>query len=372
MEASVNYKLTRDGAEAALEGEAKAVLNDQYLNLTVSLGEPLLFSYSDIIDISEHDYQIDILTASKEQLTLGRLGYQYEDFLFQLFKLRNELLLKYLLMQESLLQDQFYGQYTRTYPPEQLNQGAACEIRLYDNALVVLPQKADPIRLPYCYISQITKGDYKITVASEFGEGLVFSMLGEKFDPLTKALSDAYTKMMNRTQENIKTLLPEANTLTLSKLASLMKDGKAASRRNIEPLASNFWTRLTGKISEAGLTNQIDYLSSLAQKDQVCVGVKRGLMGDLTGQYIWLLFPLVNDQNRLGNAVALEAFTVQEETEKPKQQPTTPVEDSQDETQQNGSQDQTLATVGATYFFRLMCRKEYVQTNSEEVSKRAR
>ena len=63
----------------------------------------MLFAYTDIIGISDYDYKVDLFLTSKEKLNLWGLGYQYEDFLFQLFKLRNELMLKYLLMEEKLL-----------------------------------------------------------------------------------------------------------------------------------------------------------------------------------------------------------------------------------------------------------------------------
>ena len=79
-------------------------------------GEPMLFAYTDIVGISDYDYKVDLFLTSKEKLNLWGLGYQYEDFLFQLFKLRNELMLKYLLMEESLLQGGFEAQYTQQDP----------------------------------------------------------------------------------------------------------------------------------------------------------------------------------------------------------------------------------------------------------------
>jgi len=343
------------------EGEAKVVLNEQHLVLLPQLGEPIVFSYANIDEISEKDYKIDLITASKEKLTLERLGYQYEDFLFQLFKLRNELLLKYLLMEETLLQDQFYGQFLR----KNVNQSGNCEIRLYDTALVVLPQKAEPIRIPYCYISQINKGDYRLTITNEFGEEFIFSMLGEKFDPLIKALSDAQSRMMTRTQESIQEIIPEASGVTLSRIASLMKDGKAVPKKYIDQLSPNFWSCLTKRIMEVNLSAQYGFLSSLTPKDQIYVGLKRGLMGNLTGQYTWLLFPLKTaESNRLSNTIAFEAVITQEGMH----QPTALVEEMEEQTQQDDPEEHTPASAGATYFFRIMGRKEYAQTEDEKLT----
>lgn len=71
-------------------------------------------------------------------------------------------------------------------------------------------------------------------------------------------------------------------------------------------------------------------------------------MGELTGSYTWLLVPLCNaGSGRLSNAIALEAFTTQSSSQ--------------------GKEDQTSATAGATYFFRIVGRKEYIQARDEDL-----
>ena len=109
MEFALNYKLFGNESNMKNEGEAKATLDEKYLTLTVIFGEPMLFLYTDIVRISDYDYKVDLFLTSNEKLNLWGLGYQYEDFLFQLRKLRNELILKYLLMEESLIQAGFRG-----------------------------------------------------------------------------------------------------------------------------------------------------------------------------------------------------------------------------------------------------------------------
>ena len=371
MEVAVNYKLYDRESNMKNEGEARAILDEKYLTLTAMFGEPMLVAYTDIAGISDYDYKIDLFLTSKEKLNLWGLGYQYEDFLFQLFKLRNELMLKYLLIEESLLQADFEGQYVQLEPNGQISETGNCEIRLYDTALVVLPQKNELIRLPYCYITKVNKQDYKLTITNESQEKTEFTQLGQNFDPLAKALSDAVNKMILRTQQSIKELIPEATPITINKLATLMKDGLAAKRKEIEQQSTDLWRRLTKKIDEAGLTMEYEFLNSLAAKDQVCLGLKRGLMGDLTGTYIWMLFPLLNPgTNRLSNTVALEAFNAQDSTEKNKRQTTeNTVSETEEETSQNPDEEQKNATIGATYFFRATGRKEYSQTKDDDLTK---
>ncbi len=369
MEIAVNFKLYDNESNIKTEGEARATFDDQYLTLAVMFGDPMLFTYTDIVGISDYDYKIDLFLTSKEKLNLWGLGYQYEDFLFQLYKLRNELMLKYLLIDESLLKGGFEGKYRQLDPNGQTNQTGNCEIRLYDTALVVLPQKSDPIRLPYCYITNVNKQDYTLRITNESQEKIEFTQLGQNFDPLAKALSDALNKMNLRTQENIKELIPEATPLTINKLASLMKDGRAAKRKEIELQSQEFWRRLEKKIDEAGITKEYGFLNSLAAKDQVCVGVKRGLMGDLTGTYIWMMFPLLSPgANRLSNTIAIEAFNT-ENNEKQQGSSEIPVSEADEEISQNQTEEQKPATTGATYFFRIMERKEYAKTKDEDLAR---
>jgi hypothetical protein len=371
VDVAVNYKLYNDESNIKNQGEARATFDGRYLTLTVMFGEPMLFAYTDIVGISDYDYKVDLFLTSKEKLNLSGLGYQYEDFLFQLYKLRNELMLKYLLIDESLLKGGFEAQYKQLDPNGQTNQTGNCEIRLYDTAIVVLPQKSEPIRLPYCYITNVNKQDYTLKITNEFIEKIEFTQLGQNFDPLAKALSDALNKMILRTQENIKELIPEATLLAINKLSSLMKDGRAARRKEIELQSQDFWRRLEKKIDEAGITKEYEFLNSFAAKDQVCVGIKRGLMGDLTGTYIWMMFPLLNPgTNRLSNTIAIEAFNTQDNTgENKKQQRNSEntVSETEEETSQNLDEEQKPATTGATYFFRTMGRKQYAQTKNEDL-----
>jgi hypothetical protein len=94
-------------------------------------------------------------------------------------------------------------------------------------------------------------------------------------------------------------------------------------------------------------------------------------MGDLTGTYIWMMFPFLNPgTNRLNNAIAIEAFNTQDNSGENRKQQVS-LEDSASETEEETSQNiddvQKPATIGATYFFRTMGRKEYAQTKDEDL-----
>jgi hypothetical protein len=162
-----------------------------------------------------------------------------------------------------------------------------------------------------------------------------------------------------RSQKNVKELLPEASPIVINKIATLMKDGQAAKRKELETYSSDFWPRLVKRIDEAGMTKEFEFLNSISAKDQVYVGIKRGLMGSLTGTYTWLLFPLINSTTkRLSNTIAIEAFNNEEN---PRQSNSEAAKTEQDE------ESEKPAAKGATYFFKVTSRKEYSQIKDENL-----
>jgi hypothetical protein len=270
-------------------------------------------------------------------------------------------------MDESLIKGGFEADFTSIDQKGQVNQSGRCEIRLYETAIVILPQKSEPIRAPYCYLSQINEVDYKLILVNEFGEKLEFSMIGEKFDTLAKGLSDAHNKLMLRSQHTIKEIIPEADPTTVTKLTVLMKDGRTAKRKDIEALSPIFWKRLTKMTKEAGVSQEYAFLESKALKEQMHIGVKRGLMGDLTDSYVWMLVPLQNDSGKLTNAVALEAFSTRA-NDAPDIE-TKPKDAEEEETPEESTNENEPSSSGkATYFFRILARSNYLKTTQENLT----
>jgi hypothetical protein len=366
MEAEVNYKIDDAQGQVTSQGQAKANLDEKYLTLNVKFGQPMLFAYTDIVGISEQEYQFDLFLTSKEKLNLSGLGYNYENFLAELYRQRNQLMLKYLLMNELLIKGGFEAVFNSIDSQGRINLSDRCEVRLYETALIILPQKNDPIRIPYCYLSQTSEIDYKLVLTTEFGEKFEFSMLGEKFNALVKDLSDAYNKLMLRSQQTIKEIIPQADPATITKLAVLMKDGRTAKRKDLEAISPIFWQRLVKKIIEADENQEFTFLESKALKDQMHIGIKRGLIGDLTGSYIWMLVPLLNDSGKLANAVALEAFSakainspnIQNQLEAP-----------QREIEQESNNEKEPSSGGkATYFFKILNQSKYLEATQEQLN----
>jgi hypothetical protein len=169
---------------------------------------------------------------------------------------------------------------------------------------VIKPEQGDLIRIPFAEITDFSEKDYGISIVAEFA-ALFLSHFGEKFEPLSRALKEALNELSIKTQLVLKELLPELDSLTIKKASELLKDGRAVSKDNIDKVSPQIWPDLEKKLGALNIKESYDFLMSLSKAGQVFLGVKRDLMGDLTGEYIWFLAPVSSEKG--GDFLAMEA-----------------------------------------------------------------
>lgn len=329
MECSLEYLLTDMAGQETSSGEGLARLEEEDLAILPRFGEALYLSYRDILDISEGDYQIRLALSSKEALLLSNLGYRYEDFLRVLRELRNKLLFEDMLMEESLRRSGVEAEFVYWDESGKERGRGKCEPRLYETAIVVIPERGDFIRIPYSDLLEISEEDYNLILSVEYGGKIVLSNLGNRFDPFAKELSALNNELQLKVQSSLKELLPGFDPLVVRRAARFMKEGRAAKRSDIESISPDLWIELEKRLEVAGIKEGYDFLKALSRQEKICVGLKRGLLGDLTGEYIWFLIPIYSvTRGEPGNAIAMEATAGE-----------------------GGGK--------ATYFFRIVSRKDY-------------
>ncbi len=321
------------------QGAAEGRLLQDTFEVWPTFGEPLSASYREIAEIEEGDYRFKVVLRDGQIIECAEIGYQYEDFLENLIRLRNELRLSDMLMDESVIVPGISGHFLERGPtPGRSGEGL---VRLYETALVVIPRTSDPVRIPYSFISQVSEPDYALQVDTEFGPSYVFSQMGEGLDLLKRSLSKASTDLAARALSICREILPNAPAKTLWSLARFMREGKAARRRDISTLSTGFWSQLEKRLVLAGLSDSYDYLKSLSMEDEMCIGFKRGLISGQEDAYVWFLAPIAGDTKRGGNALAMEATSGQ-------------------------------GSGRATYFFRVMSRGEFACAGKDRFLEEAR
>lgn len=304
MKIGLSCRILNPSGVETYSGEASAELREDGLSLLMEDTDHINCSYRDMESIEALDYRIHIKRFQNGELTLFYLGYAYEDFLAQLIRLRNDVILHDLLIKERLLLEKVEGVW---FAPEG-KHGLPCEIRLYDTALVVLPFNGELMRLHYSEILEVTKEDYRINIRCEDQGIYSIGQLGRQLDWLMEHFEAAMIGLAKKTQALLQTVIPQLSTETLDRLVPLLREGKSAMRWQIDQIDPKAWNALEERLAVSGAYEEYRFLASLAQNDRISIGIKRGLMGDLTGEYCWFLIPIYSpDPEKPGNLVALEA-----------------------------------------------------------------
>jgi hypothetical protein len=218
-----------------------------------------------------------------------------------------------------------------------------CEFRLYETSLVLMPTSGDVIRIHFSNIAGVEAKDYSIVIDVESGTKVIISKLGNELDNLARDLSDAMNALNIRTLAFLKELSPDSAPADVRSASHLMKEGKAAASAKIKSISPTLWQDIEKKLEQTQIWNEYQHLGSIARQDRIAVGIKRGLMGDLTGNYLWLMLPVYRNESGYGNAIAMESVRLP----------------SSEHKDQGSDQDLAAAGGNATYFFRIAEAKDY-------------
>ena len=308
MECPASYLFSGVDDLSIFQGDGDALLDAEKLTFLPTSGDPLLIPYRDIIQLSRVGYKINIVLVSKEKLTVFNLGFKYEDFFRNISNLNNEVILKDLLMNEvihksGIAADLVYLDVDKT--EKALGQ---CELRIYETAAVIISSDGNFIRIPYSDLTQIRVEAYKLILETDYGDSYLLSRMGKELDTCYKMLNDLIKALSVKTQLSLQELLPIYDSSVIRKITKLMKDGRAARHMDIDLISPGIWTELEKKLDTFGMKEEYEYLASLGHSERMCIGMKRGLMGDLTKEYIWFLIPIFSANTaKPGNAIAMEA-----------------------------------------------------------------
>jgi hypothetical protein len=308
MTCSADYLLSGEDGQETARGQAQAQLDEENLSILPQFGEALRIPLRHISLITQPGYTIELALTSKEKLTLSKLGRGLEDLFRGTSKLRNEMLLADMLMNETVVKSAVQADFIHRDSAGREKEKGTCEPRLYETALVVITDRGDLHRLPYSDIARVREEPLAVAVDMEGGESFAFSRMGKELDPWKRSLAEAMNALTVKVQASLQDLLLTTDPSAVRRLARLMKEGRAARRLDIEAVSTGLWARLEKKLEAIGLTDEYAFLKSLADEKRMCIGVKRGLMGDLTGEYVWFLAPIYGtNPKQPGNAIAMEA-----------------------------------------------------------------
>ncbi len=287
--------IDREGIEIS-KGKARAQVGKEKLSLFTESGDVLIYPFREIVEIDEGEYRLNLDLFQNERLNLSHVGFKYEDFYRELSKARNELILQDMLVKEKVKKRDIEGDFSYFNQKGEKLRSGKCESRIFETSLVVIPVKGEILRFPVGNLKEIQLEDYSIVIMMDSGEKLIMSRLGCQLDPFKKVLSEIMNKLSQKTQVFLSEMLPKSDSTIIRKLSTLMKEGKVARRKDIEDISSTLWSDLEEQIALSPLWDTYQYLRSLGNKEKLTIGFKRGLMGGMNNDYLWLLVPIFRNK----------------------------------------------------------------------------
>ena len=328
LEFNARYSLFDENGMESAGGEARLILDDSSLGLKGAAKKARYIPLRDISETNAADYTITLGLSTSEKLALSQLGYDYENFQRELAQRCRDLTLSDLLMEEPLKMGGLHAAYRYVDAAGAEKQSGNCELRLYQTALIIVPELFLPMRLPYSDIGTVEREDYRVIVRAESGEEYIFNQMGRDLEPLGRVLDEQIQSLDLAVQALVKQLMPSADLPAIRKLATLMKEGRAARRSDIEAAGPGLWEQLEAQLTGSDAGDEYKFLKSLGQARDICIGVKRGLKAG-ESDYLWFMVPVyAADTSLPGNAVIMEAISAEGESR-------------------------------ATYVFRMVSRKDY-------------
>ena len=353
MKFTVDYSFKRRDGKTEGGEEVPLELDEKSIKVFPKSGAALRFTIREISGIAVEGYRIKVALGSGELLEIFNAGHQFEDIVRVMKKFRTTSSIKDSLMNEAVKKANLHADFSYFGADGKETAKGECEFRIYETGIVVIPEGGQPMRIDYSTILNIEEKGHDITIARESGEKVTLYKLGEQFGMVGNTISGALNALSAALQEMLGEMLPSADPAIIRQAARLMKDGKAVPKAELDKVSPEFWLNLEKKINKMGIKSEYEFLKSIGQKDKMCVGIKRGLMGGFTGEYLWLLVPVYGtNPKKPGNAVIMESITTAEEA------------------MARGAGAAAAAAPAssgkATYFFRICGRREYAEKRSME------
>jgi len=302
------YALSR-GSGPVESGPCSVALSEEALTLLPSGAQPLIIPWEEITIFSLADFKAE-LALRQTSLTISSLGYKFEDFARHAARLRNERLLKLSLAEEPLKTSMIEADLTYKSPAMEFS--CRCELRIYETSLVALPETADFLRLPFRCITEFKEGDFSGELTAESGEHWFLSGLGRNYDHFRDSLRAQMTYLDLFAQKALGAALPGVSPLDLRALSAFTREGRLVPLTELDKIRPGARAAIEKRIcSNKDDAAEYNFLKNISETEKTAFGVKKGIMGKLSGDHYIFLFCAKNPSP----VVIVESFLLEPKSE---------------------------------------------------------
>ena len=235
------------------------------LVVSPAFGQPLRVPPADIVSVGESDgYGVRVVLRDGAVLDLAQLGRMRGQVLADLTEARGA--------------DDAGTSLLRGVGTPEVFPGAVDdvdgELWLYDDALVTMPGRGDPEKLPYPFIHGVSTdpSGYRLTLHVSGHGPVTVSRLARRTSEFVDLLRARVELAGGRTAAFLGALLPGLGAVALRQVAGLLRDGLAVPRRELDAVDPTVWSAL---VSAAAAPSRASCLATLSELGELEIGFKQ-------------------------------------------------------------------------------------------------
>lgn len=308
MKFECDYLILHKNGSSLEKGKAVVSLSKENAQIIPANSQPIFILWTELLNLSFSDYKVKFELSQGKSLLIESLGYKFEDFARIASKFRNEKLIEVYLAEEPLKKSMIEGtvSYSSKDGAEVFKQ--SCELRVYETSLIILPEMHNFVRFPFRIIKEINEQDYVLEISIETGEKMRIFDLGKNFDYFKEVLYFQINELDAFVQKNLSDSMPDVDSLQIRAVSKILKEGKIVQVSEVHSIYPGFLEKMEKRIcSNETDKKEYEYLKSLCQSSKISIGIKKGLMGSLSGDYFMFIF-LLNASRVKSKSVPVVAF----------------------------------------------------------------
>lgn len=267
------------GGQMVGDGDCRVALADKGLEMAPQPGAAFFLDYCDIDRVRAAGWQLDLTVYDGRRYLLYFAGAYYGQLVADFARLRNQQLIRNLLMLDVNLQKDFEAAFDYQDSEGQRRTDESSRVLLYQNSLVVVPAREDLFNLAYADVESISFDDqaYALTIQGDLGERLVLSRMGRRFEEFQGVLEELIDAMYRRSQSALRQLLPDFDDGLLFDLARVLRQGKATPKAALDVIDPGLWPALEQVVvADERRRAAFDHLTQLSQPQFVYLGIRGG------------------------------------------------------------------------------------------------
>ncbi len=175
-------------------------------------------------------------------------------------------------------------------------------VRLYSTFASVTDSKNGHVRrIPFSYIRDILDEGLSVNIRMLKGPDIAISMLGRRKDALIRRVSELRQGLASSLARAIGGMLGIDSESGLKMLGECLPDGRGIMLCALEGKSSEIAASVSGFLRASRVGPLMD------AADEVAIGAKKGLVGELDGDYLWIVA-------RIGPIAAFDAVSEEQES----------------------------------------------------------